>query len=130
MRALLAIALAALLLTSGCRMLRSRAGPTAYVGDSTINARVKIALVQSPKVEAREIDVHTFQGTVTLDGVVDTLAMARWAEQITRDTPGVRTVDNRLQVAAVSSRSSSASSLSSSTSSRSSGTSPPPSDSR
>ncbi len=100
MRALLQIALAAALLgTSGCRILRQHEGPTAYVGDASINARVEIALVQNSQVEAREIDVHTFQGTVTLDGVVDSAAMAKRAEQITRATPGVKAVDSRLQVA-------------------------------
>ncbi len=101
MRALSQIALAAAVLlgTSGCRILRAHEGPTAYVGDSTINARVEIALVQSPTVEAREIEVHTFQGTVTLDGVVDSASMAQRAEQITSDTPGVKSVDSRLQVA-------------------------------
>jgi hyperosmotically inducible periplasmic protein len=104
MRALLAIVFpaAVLLSASGCAILRAHEGPTAYVGDSTINARVEIALIQSPKVEAREIDVHTYQGVVTLEGVVDTAAMARLAGQITRDTPGVRTVNNLLQVAGAS----------------------------
>ena len=101
MRALLQIALAAAVLlgTSGCRVLRAHEGPTAYVGDSTINARVEIALVQSPTIEAREIAVHTFQGTVTLDGVVDDASMAQRAEEITRATPGVKSVNSRLQVA-------------------------------
>lgn len=101
MRAPLQIALAATILlgASGCRILREHEGPTAYVGDAAINASVEIALVHSPEIEAQEIDVHTFQGTVTLDGVVDSAAMARRAEQITRDTPGVRAVDSRLQVA-------------------------------
>ncbi len=104
MRTPLQIALAAgiLLGASGCRLLQEHPGRTAYVGDSAINARVEMALVGNPQIEAQEIDVHTFQGTVTLDGVVDSASMAQRAEQITRTTPGVRAVDSRLQVASSS----------------------------
>lgn len=83
----------------GCSILRDHKGPTAYVGDASISARLEIALTQSPAVKAQEIDVHTFQGTVTLDGVVDNALMARRAEQIARATAGVRIVNSRLQVA-------------------------------
>jgi osmotically-inducible protein OsmY len=106
MRASLQLALAAILLlgASGCRVLREHEGPTAYVGDASINAHVEIALAQSPAVAAQEIDVHTYQGTVTLDGVVDSASMARRAEEITRGTPGVRSVVSRLQVAGATPR--------------------------
>lgn len=106
MRAPLRLALLAMILLGacGCRVLQDREGPRAYVGDASINARVEIALAQSPSVAAQEIDVHTYQGTVTLDGVVDSAAMARRAEQIARATAGVKTVDSRLQVAAGTAR--------------------------
>lgn len=85
--------------TTGCRMLRQHAGPTAYVADASISARVEIALVHDPRIEAREIDVHTYNGTVTLDGVVDSAEMKRSAEGIARATPGVQSIDSRLRVA-------------------------------
>ncbi|MGH8148586.1 MAG: BON domain-containing protein [Steroidobacteraceae bacterium] len=85
--------------TAGCRMLRQHAGPAAYVDDSSIDARVEIALVHDPSIDAREIDVHTFNGKVTLDGVVDSDAMKRTAERITHATPGVRSVASKLRVA-------------------------------
>jgi osmotically-inducible protein OsmY len=71
-----------------------------YVGDSAITARVRQALVKDPAVEATEIDVHTYEGKVTLAGVVDDDAMARRAVRVTQQTPGVRSVENSLQVAA------------------------------
>lgn len=106
MRASLQLVLAAIMLfgACGCRILHEHEGPTAYVGDASINARVEIALAQSPAVAAQEIDVHTYQGTVTLDGVVDSAAMARRAEEITRGTAGVRSVNSRLQVAGATPR--------------------------
>jgi osmotically-inducible protein OsmY len=100
MRALLLLAVVlGMAGTAGCRMLRQHAGPAAYVDDSSINARVEIALVHDPDIEAREIDVHTYNGKVTLDGVVDSDAMKRGAESIARATPGVRSVESKLRVA-------------------------------
>jgi hyperosmotically inducible protein len=101
-RAALRLAVAAGLLASvcGCRVLRDYAGPAAYVGDSAIDARIEIALVHSPSVDARQIDVQTYHGQVTLEGTVDTAAMKRQAERIARAAPGVRRVENRLRVAA------------------------------
>lgn len=93
------LAVAILLGACGCGLLREHEGPSAYVGDSAISARVEIALVHGVGIEAREIDVDTYQGTVTLDGVVDTAAIARSVEQITRGIEGVRAVESRLQVA-------------------------------
>ena len=95
------LAVAACLLASvaGCRILREYAGPAAYVGDSAIDARIEIALVHSPSVDAHQIDVQTYHGQVTLEGTVDTAAMKREAERIARAAPGVRSVENRLRVA-------------------------------
>jgi hyperosmotically inducible periplasmic protein len=84
---------------SGCRLLRAHAGPIAYVGDSSINAHIEIAFVQDPRIRASEIDVRTYQGTVTLDGVVETVAARRAAQSIAQSTPGVRSVVNHLKLA-------------------------------
>jgi hyperosmotically inducible periplasmic protein len=93
------VALSLILSAAGCRMLRAHEGPIAYVGDSGINAHIEIAFVHDPRIEAREIDVHTYQGTVTLDGTVDSTAMREAAERIAKATPGVRAVLDRLQIA-------------------------------
>jgi osmotically-inducible protein OsmY len=73
--------------------------PNAPVDDSALSARVKDGLVKDPSVKATEIHVQTYQGNVTLSGVVDSAAMARRAEQITHGTPGVKAVESDLQVA-------------------------------
>ncbi|MGH8228476.1 MAG: BON domain-containing protein [Steroidobacteraceae bacterium] len=95
----LTLAAAALLGLSGCRLLAKHPAPTAFVGDAGLNAHVLIALVADPQVDAREIIVHTSQGTVVLEGVVDSAAMARSAVAAARAVPGVASVDDRLEVA-------------------------------
>jgi hyperosmotically inducible periplasmic protein len=96
---LAAVAAAALVGLAGCGIFRGHESPSAYVDDSALTARVKTALIKDPKVKASEVDVHTYQGKVTLAGVVDNAAMMRRAEQIARDTPGVKSVESTIQVA-------------------------------
>lgn len=88
------------LIVTSCALFRSHEAATAaYVGDSAITARVKTALIKDPKIQANEIEVVTTQSRVTLNGVVDNAEMARRAIEIARATPGVRTIDDKLQVA-------------------------------
>ncbi len=93
-----AIAIAALA-SAGCGVFRGQQSPSAYVDDSAITARVKTALIKSPGVKASEIDVHTYRGVVSLDGVVDNEQMLHRAEVIARNTSGVSSVRNTIQVA-------------------------------
>jgi hyperosmotically inducible protein len=66
--------------------------------DTTITAKVKNALGESPEVKARKIDVDTVEGAVILTGVVETEEEAQKAVEIARAVPGVREVKNNLQV--------------------------------
>jgi hypothetical protein len=89
-----------LLTVPACALFRAQeAATTGYVGDSTITARVKTALIKDPRIQASEIDVQTYQGRVTLNGVVDSAAMAERALEVARATPGVRTIDDKLTLA-------------------------------
>jgi hypothetical protein len=102
MRSILRAALAVLVsvLITSCAMFRSHeAATSAYVGDSAITARVTTALIKDPRIKANEIEVQTSEGRVTLNGLVDSAEMARRALEIARTTPGVRTIDDKLQVA-------------------------------
>lgn len=98
MAGICAIAMATLLGT-GCAVFRGHETPSAYVDDATVTARVKTALIKTPSVKASEIDVHTYRGVVTLDGVVDDEQMLLRAAKVARATPGVTSVHNTLQVA-------------------------------
>lgn len=92
-------ALATALLLAGCGVFRGHQAPSAYVDDSALTARIKSELIKDPQVKASEIDVHTDEGRVTLNGVVDSETMLKRAELIARGTPGVKSVTSTLQVA-------------------------------
>jgi len=95
-----AIAVAAVLAAAalaGCETTRYEANSQA-VDDATITANVKSALVQDPTTRARNISVNTLNGTVELSGFVDSHAESREAERDASNVPGVRSVQNQLQI--------------------------------
>jgi hyperosmotically inducible periplasmic protein len=85
---------------TGCQMLREHQTAAGYVGDSAITARLRQALIKDPSIEASQIGVQTYEGQVTLLGVVDDEAMARRVLHVAEQTPGVRSVRNSLQIVA------------------------------
>ena len=66
--------------------------------DLSLRGRIQAALERSPIVERNEITVSTLAGKVTLEGVVDRFAEKAEAEDVVSMVPGVRSMDNRLQV--------------------------------
>ncbi len=68
------------------------------IDDATITTKVKAKLVADPEVNPFEIDVDTQQGVVRLSGVVDEPGQASEAAKLARDTAGVRSVVNDIQV--------------------------------
>lgn len=66
--------------------------------DSTITTRINTEMVQDSVVKARQIDVDTIGGHVTLTGVVATRAEADRAIKIARGVSGVKSVTNNLQI--------------------------------
>jgi hyperosmotically inducible protein len=77
------------------------AGPSLgeMIDDKAITANVKSKLADDPVVKARDIDVDTIEGVVTLTGKVQTWSERSLAQQIAQETHGVRAVKNRLEVA-------------------------------
>jgi osmotically-inducible protein OsmY len=67
------------------------------ISDATITASVKTSLIAS-EVKARYINVDTKNGKVTLTGNVGDSATQDLAEQITKNTDGVVSVENKLIV--------------------------------
>ena len=88
---LLVVALA--LASSGCG---KTVGDT--IDDATITTRVKTSLLNDPDVAGLSIDVDTFQGVVTLSGRVKTPVEQDKAARLARNTPGVISVKNALQI--------------------------------
>ena len=68
------------------------------VDDSTITSHIKNEMIKDSTVKARQIDVDTVGGHVTLTGVVETKTEARRAIEISEGVQGVKSVKNNLQI--------------------------------
>jgi len=68
------------------------------LSDSTITAKIKAKLASDPEVDPFNVDVDTWDGVVTLSGVVAKASARREAEKLARDTHGVRDVRNQIRV--------------------------------
>ena len=68
------------------------------VDDSTITTRINHEMVKDDIVKARQIDIDTIGGHVTLTGVVSTRQESTRAVQIARGVAGVISVRNNLQI--------------------------------
>lgn len=69
-----------------------------WVDDVMISSKVKSKLVANSEIHARNIDVSSSQGVVTLIGRVRTAIVKSDAERIARATKGVTDVHNELLV--------------------------------
>lgn len=67
--------------------------------DATTTARVKFALLANDSTEGLRINVDTEDGTVVLNGEVDSAEERELAERVAMNTEGVTAVENRLKVA-------------------------------
>ena len=68
------------------------------IDDSAITMRVKSAFVADPDVSSLDITVETRKGEVQLSGFVDSQAQIDRAVDISRRTPGVSNVQNKLDL--------------------------------
>lgn len=71
---------------------------TEAAGDAAITSRVKARLLADPEVKAVNIDVDTAAGVVTLTGTAATRAQADEAVKLSRNTEGVKSVVDNIQV--------------------------------
>ena len=74
----------------------------AKMDDATITAKVKSSIITEPGLDALDINVNTTDGAVTLLGTVDSSERRARAEGIARNTEGVKSVDNKLDIQAKS----------------------------
>lgn len=82
---------------------RGKGGFAGLVQDANITAKVKSQLLWNQNTHGLQIDVDTQDRNVLLQGTVDSEAEAQLAEQIARNTQGVRSVESRLRIADASS---------------------------
>lgn len=101
-------------MASGCRVRPSRTpahlllvvllltgcGATTYglKDDATIATRVKIALLNDPRVGPRRLDARALNGVVTLSGTVASQADVNAAVAAARKVPGARDVKSELKI--------------------------------
>ncbi len=81
-------------------VLLAGCGPSIYGtrDDATIATRVKIALLNDPKVGPLRLDARTAQGVVTLTGTVTSQQDADTAIAVARKVPGCRDVRSELKI--------------------------------
>jgi osmotically-inducible protein OsmY len=68
------------------------------MSDATITSKIKAKFVADPEINPFNISVETEEGIVYLTGRVKTQVSKDEAEQLARDTDGVRQVVNNIQV--------------------------------
>jgi osmotically-inducible protein OsmY len=70
----------------------------AAMADASLTAKIKSKMALDDLVRARDVDVDTRNGVVTLSGVVVSEAERQRAVQLARETSGVTSVNDRLTV--------------------------------
>ena len=92
---LVCFTLAILLALGACSSTKT---PGAQVDDAAITAAVKAKLAADGDINPFNIDVDTNEGVVTLQGRVEKEEARTKAEQLARETDGVRRVINLVKV--------------------------------
>ncbi|HEX6928956.1 MAG TPA: BON domain-containing protein [Gammaproteobacteria bacterium] len=67
------------------------------IDDAAVTARVKTALIRDDSLDANDINVETYKGTVQLSGFVDDRSDIDEAEELASNVEGVRNVRNDLR---------------------------------
>jgi hyperosmotically inducible periplasmic protein len=82
---------------AGCTSATGKSAGT-NVDDATVTASVKAKLVGDKASNLTRVDVDTNNGTVYLNGTVESPEQKSRAEQLAWQASGVRTVVNNLQI--------------------------------
>jgi osmotically-inducible protein OsmY len=88
------IGLGSVVALSACGSTPTRESPGQYVDDATITTKVKSEFVADKTVDATNINVDTYKGTVQLSGFAKSQAEINRAVQIARNVAGVQAVKN------------------------------------
>ena len=83
----------------GCAGDRYNRSTGEYIDDHSLQMRVDHALNDNPDFKFKDVKIATFKGTVELNGFVDESEQKSKAEDIAKQVPGVRQVDNNIGVA-------------------------------
>ena len=69
-----------------------------YIDDATITSQVKTKLIADEQVKARDINVETYKGVVSLSGFVESKSEANQAIALAEQVEGVKSVKDDLHV--------------------------------
>ena len=92
-----AITMTLVLATAACQSMTGKSAGT-NIDDATITASVKSKLVAEKAGNLTRVDVDTNNGTVYLNGTVESPEQRSRAEQLAWQAKGVKSVVNNLQV--------------------------------
>jgi hyperosmotically inducible protein len=92
-----ALIVALVLVTAACQSMTGKSAGT-NVDDATITASVKSKLVADKASNLTRVDVDTNNGTVYLNGTVESPEQKTRAEQLAWQASGVKSVVNNLQL--------------------------------
>jgi hyperosmotically inducible protein len=93
----IALLLVLAMAVTGCQSVTGKTAGTT-IDDATITASVKSKLVADKAANLTRVDVDTNNGTVYLNGTVETPEQKAKAEDLARQASGVRNVVNNLQI--------------------------------
>lgn len=95
MKAMLVVLLMSL---GACAATETSRSTGEVIDDTAIAGKIKSALAADQVTDAVDIDVEVDKARVQLNGVVDSQRERDRAEQIARETDGVASVDNNLEI--------------------------------
>jgi hyperosmotically inducible protein len=82
----------------GCAATPDHESTGVFFDDATVTSKVKAELIEDPLTKARDISVTTDQGVVQLYGFIDSKEQGDEAVRLAKSIPGVRSVDNQMQL--------------------------------
>lgn len=83
---------------TGCAATPTQESTGQMLDDSVVTTKVKAAIFNETSLKSLDISVTTFRGVVHLTGHVDSKRSAAVATKVAEGVPGVKAVDNELQV--------------------------------
>jgi hyperosmotically inducible periplasmic protein len=90
--------IACAVLLSACAGSPTQSSTGQYIDDAWITTKVKAAFVEDKSVDATNINVETFKGTVQLSGFANSVAEAERAVAKAWDVKGVKSVKNDIRL--------------------------------
>ena len=83
---------------AGYQLGKDEREPSGVASDSAITTKIKGKYVADSIVSVFNISVRTYEGTVTLSGTVGSYVAREQAEELAKETGGVKAVNNQIIV--------------------------------